>query len=51
MSTETIIILVIVGLAIFVWLPAIVISGRKAMKADSPQPGTRRSSRKFENTK
>lgn len=35
MSKETIIILVIVGLAIFVWLPAIIVSGRRALKSEN----------------
>ena len=34
MRSQTIIILVIVGIAIFVWLPAIVISVRRALRED-----------------
>ena len=40
MSKKTIIILVIVGLAIFVWLPAIIVSGRRAMKKDKKSKDT-----------
>lgn len=40
MSKETIIILVIVGLAIFVWLPAIIVSGRRALKKDKKSKNT-----------
>ena len=40
MGKETIIILVVVGLAIFVWLPAIIVSGRKAMKKDKKSKNT-----------
>lgn len=40
MSKETIIILVIVGLAIFVWLPAIIVSGRKALIKDKKSKNT-----------
>lgn len=35
MDKDTIAILVIVGLAVFVWLPAIIISSRKALKNDT----------------
>ena len=32
MSRETIIILIIVGIALFIWIPAILISSHKALK-------------------
>ena len=34
MSNSIIIILVVAGLALFVWVPAILLSARKAMKKD-----------------
>ena len=34
MSRETIIILAIVGIALFIWIPAILISSHKAIKQD-----------------
>ena len=35
MGKKTIIILVVVGLAVFVWLPAIIVSGRRALKNET----------------
>ena len=32
MSREAVIILIVVGIALFIWIPAIVISTRKALK-------------------
>ena len=34
MNTDTIIILTVAGIALFVWVPVIVVSVRKAMKKD-----------------
>jgi len=39
MSRETIIILIIVGIAFFIWIPAIIISSHKAIKQGKKKKG------------
>ena len=42
MHTNTIIILTVVGIALFVWVPAIVFSVRDAMKGDKSDKKTKK---------